>query len=114
MREIPIILGRPFLTTAVIDVKNGRLTFKVKEGEVEFNLLDYVKHPSFTDGVFQVDVVRELTEEVSRVSNLVESLENCLLYVGTSTNQVLKVAAVASALDAADPLPRYRSNMFRS
>ncbi|KAJ4973423.1 hypothetical protein NE237_006597 [Protea cynaroides] len=32
--EIPIILGRPFLATAgaVIDVKNGRLTFKVEAG----------------------------------------------------------------------------------
>lgn len=37
--EISIILGRPFLATAgaVIDVKNGRLAFKVGEEEVEFN-----------------------------------------------------------------------------
>ncbi|XP_052204333.1 uncharacterized protein LOC127809523 [Diospyros lotus] len=38
--EIPIILGCPFLATAgaVIDVKNGRLTLKIGEEEVEFDL----------------------------------------------------------------------------
>ena len=52
--EIPIILGRPFLATtgAVIDVKNGRLTLKVGEEEVEFNLFDAIKYPSFTDTAF--------------------------------------------------------------
>ncbi|XP_057984772.1 uncharacterized protein LOC131169607, partial [Hevea brasiliensis] len=40
--KIPIILGRPFLVTAgaIIDVKNGRLTLKVGEEEVEFNLFN--------------------------------------------------------------------------
>ncbi|KAJ9167432.1 hypothetical protein P3X46_022086 [Hevea brasiliensis] len=38
--HIPIILGRQFLATtwAIIDVKNSRLTLKVGEEEVEFNL----------------------------------------------------------------------------
>ncbi|XP_041025441.1 uncharacterized protein LOC121265839 [Juglans microcarpa x Juglans regia] len=50
--EIPIILGRPFLATvgAVIDVKNGRL---VGEEEVEFNLFETSKHPSFSDHVLE-------------------------------------------------------------
>jgi hypothetical protein len=55
----PIILGCTFLATAgaLIDVMNGRLTLKVSEKEVEFNLFEDVKHPSFIDHVFQVDVV---------------------------------------------------------
>ena len=39
-REVPIILGRPFLTTgqALIDVKNGELKLRVGDEEVKFNL----------------------------------------------------------------------------
>lgn len=57
--KIPIILGRTFLATAgaLIDVMNGTLILKVSEKEAEFNLFEDVKHPSFTDHVFQVDVV---------------------------------------------------------
>ncbi|XP_058766602.1 uncharacterized protein LOC131640206 [Vicia villosa] len=38
--NIPIILGRPFLATAgaIIDVKRGKLTFKVGEEKIEFIL----------------------------------------------------------------------------
>lgn len=61
--EIPIILGRQFLATArgVIDVKNGKLTLKDGEEEVEFNLTRTTKNPSFTDCVYQIDYVDELT-----------------------------------------------------
>ena len=44
-----IILGRPFLTSAVckIDVKEGKLTFDVGENHTEFGLLnDYEFSPS--------------------------------------------------------------------
>lgn len=66
-----LIIGRPFLATAraVIDVKNGRLTFKVGKEEAQLSLFDSAKHPSFTDDVFRVDVVSELSEEVFLVPN---------------------------------------------
>ncbi|XP_038876710.1 uncharacterized protein LOC120069100 [Benincasa hispida] len=40
-REIPIILGRPFLATgrALIDVQKGELTIRVDDQEVKFNVL---------------------------------------------------------------------------
>ena len=62
--EIPIILGRPFLATAgaMIDVKNGKLTLKVGEEEVEFNLSQVTKYPSFTDIVYYLDCIDELTQ----------------------------------------------------
>lgn len=112
--EIPIILGRPFLATAgaVIDVKNGRLTFKIGEEEVEFNLFDSVKYPSFTDNIFRVDVITELTEDVFKVGKPIEPLENCFIHAGTSNNEVLSVSVVVSALDDGDDLPRYKENRF--
>ena len=45
-KEIPIILGRPFLATgrAMIDVKRGELKLRVHEDEVKFNVFEAVRH----------------------------------------------------------------------
>ncbi|XP_038976654.1 uncharacterized protein LOC113463578 [Phoenix dactylifera] len=112
--EIPIILGRPFLATAgaIIDVKNGRLTLKVGEEEVEFNLFEATKYPSFTDHVFRVDVVDESTREVFRAENTKEPLETCLVSAGTSKDDNLEVAKVACALEATCPKPKKRGIYF--
>ena len=46
-REIPILLGRPFLATArtVIDVEKGELTLRVTDEEVTFNMNKLMKSP---------------------------------------------------------------------
>ena len=38
--EVPLILGRPFMKTAkvMIDVDDGKLTVKVQDDEVQFNV----------------------------------------------------------------------------
>ena len=47
-KEIPIILGRPFLATsrALIDVQMGELKLRVQEDEVKFNVFEAVRHPA--------------------------------------------------------------------
>ena len=47
-KEIPIILGRPFLATgrAMIDVQRGKLKLRVQEDEVKFNVFEAVRHPT--------------------------------------------------------------------
>ncbi|XP_021639481.2 uncharacterized protein LOC110634691 [Hevea brasiliensis] len=49
--QIPIKLGKLFLKTirAIINVKNGQLTLKVREEKVEFNLFRAMKHKPNTD-----------------------------------------------------------------
>ena len=44
-KKIPLLLGRPFLTTgvALIDVKKGELTLRVGTKEVHFNLNQSLK-----------------------------------------------------------------------
>ena len=44
-REIPLILGRPFLATgrALIDVHSGNLTLRVNDKEVHFNIHHTIK-----------------------------------------------------------------------
>ena len=46
-KQIPLLLGRPFLATgaALIDVKKGELTLKVGDEAVHFNLNDSLKQP---------------------------------------------------------------------
>ena len=46
-REVPIILGRPFLATGktLIDVQKGELTMRVNDQEVTFSVLDAMKFP---------------------------------------------------------------------
>ena len=45
-KEIPIILGRPFLENgrAMIDVQGGELKLRVQEDEVKFKVFEAVRH----------------------------------------------------------------------
>ncbi|KAH9680360.1 hypothetical protein KPL71_026519 [Citrus sinensis] len=46
-KDVPIILGRPFLATGktLIDVQKGELTMRVNDQQVTFNVLDAMKSP---------------------------------------------------------------------
>ncbi len=63
--QISIILERPFLATAgaIIDIKNERLTLKVGDEEVEFNLFKAMKHKLEPDECLRVDIIDKLVEE---------------------------------------------------
>ena len=65
--SIPIILGRPFLATVgtIIDVKNGKLKFQIGEEEVEFNLNEMKKYPSFFDHACSIGTIEMLTQELN-------------------------------------------------
>ena len=46
-KEVPIILGRPFLAVgwALIDVQKKVLRWRVEDEEVTFNVFNTIKHP---------------------------------------------------------------------
>ncbi|XP_038896420.1 uncharacterized protein LOC120084686 [Benincasa hispida] len=75
-REVPIILGRPFLATGkvLIDVHKGELTMRVDNEEVKFNMLNALKFPNSDD--FQLNNI-ELTEEETQVCEVL-ALEGTL------------------------------------
>ena len=63
----------------MLKFKNGKLTFKISEEEVQFNLFQSSKYPSFTDHVFRVDLHDELdAEEFNKVTfiNLLVTIFN--------------------------------------
>ena len=77
-KEIPIILGRPFLATgrAMIDVQRGELKLRVQEEEVKFNVFEAVRHPAESDTCFMAEIVEAI---VSSQSGLTEPLETSLV-----------------------------------
>ena len=48
-KQVPLLIGRPFLGTcvALIDVKKGELTLRVGDEAVHFNLNQSLKQPEF-------------------------------------------------------------------
>ena len=77
-KEIPIILGRPFLATgrAMIDVQGGELKLRVQEDEVKFNMFEAVRHPAESDTCFMAAIVEAI---VSIQSGLTDPLEASLV-----------------------------------
>ena len=53
-KEIPIILGRPFLVAgrAMIDEQKGELKLRVQDDEVKFNVLEAMRNPAESDTYF--------------------------------------------------------------
>ena len=77
-KEIPIILGRPFLATgkAMIDVQQGELKLRVQDDEVKFNVFEAVRHPAESDTCFMIETVEAI---VSRQSGPTDPLETSLV-----------------------------------
>ena len=77
-KEIPIILGRPFLETgrAMIDVQKGELKLTVQDNEVKFSVFNVVRHPVESDACFMIEVVEAI---VSSQSGLTDPLETSLV-----------------------------------
>ena len=77
-KEIPIILGRPFLATggAMIDVQRGELKLRVQDEEVKFNVFEVVRHPAESDTCFMIETVEAI---VSSQSGPTDPLETSLV-----------------------------------
>ena len=77
-KEIPIILGRPFLATgrAMIDVQRGELKLRVQEDEVKFNVFEAVRHPAESDTCFMAEMVEAI---VSSQSSFTDPLKASLV-----------------------------------
>ncbi|KAL2497917.1 Uncharacterized protein Adt_23467 [Abeliophyllum distichum] len=56
-RDVPLILGRHFLSTAwaIIDVQKEKLMLKVNDEHITFNVFKTIKFPCSPDSCFEVD-----------------------------------------------------------
>ena len=79
-KEVPLILGRPFLRTgkALIDVHKGELTMSVNDQKVTFNVLNSMKYPE-VDKCYSIRTVDETTSEQATTLLTSDPLEITLL-----------------------------------
>ena len=77
-KEIPIILGRPFLATGrvMIDVQRGELKLRVQDDKVKFNVFTAVRHPAESDTCFMIEIVEAI---MSSQSGLTDPLDTSLV-----------------------------------
>ncbi|XP_050890258.1 uncharacterized protein LOC127095637 [Lathyrus oleraceus] len=66
--EIPILLGRPFLSTvgAIIDLKRGKLTFEVSDEKIEFIPFKFLMAPVIEDSCYAIDIIDECIRELDQ------------------------------------------------
>ncbi|XP_027099229.2 uncharacterized protein [Coffea arabica] len=66
----PILLGRPFLSTArtKIDVSEGTLTMEFDGEIVHFSIFEAMKYPCHSNAVFAVSVIDPLVQEVFEIN----------------------------------------------
>ncbi|CAN6541458.1 unnamed protein product [Malus baccata var. baccata] len=102
-KEVPLILGRPFMATArtLIDVEAGTLTLRVQGESVVFKLFEAIKRHFEPEECFRVDVLDGIVHAnfASRSSN--DELLTCLTNHDATLTMEENVVDVIAALDSA-------------
>ncbi|XP_044467736.1 uncharacterized protein LOC123197479 [Mangifera indica] len=100
--QVPLILGRPFLATAgaIIDVKNGKLTFEITEEKVEFNVFRMSKQPNIVNSCCRVDIIDDCVKEVFIKKYPEDPLESCIIHGTLIKDENMEIAAYAQLMEA--------------
>ena len=66
-KEIPIVLGRPFLAIgrAMIDVRKGELKLRVQDDEVRFSVFNALRHLAESDACFMIEAIEAIVPSQS-------------------------------------------------
>ena len=80
-REVPLILGRPFLATgrALIDVQEGKLELRVQDEKVTFNVFEATKFPTEADSCFRVEAIEDSVIAAFQANSFTTPLEAYLM-----------------------------------
>ncbi|KAI5347397.1 hypothetical protein L3X38_015276 [Prunus dulcis] len=118
-KDLPLILGRPFMRTArtKIDVYEGTLTMAFDEETVEFKVFDALKYPNDDHACFSMDVLEQMVQETFNASQEETPLERALIQSPETVNEEGNTA-VLEAVNMLEALPPQRgqsdaTNMFR-
>ncbi|XP_070020724.1 uncharacterized protein [Nicotiana sylvestris] len=88
--KVPIILGRPFLTTgkALVNVEAGELTFRVGDEKVVFHVCKSIKQPNNTEVCSFVDLVTAvIVDDTSAMINVEDPFEAVLLNLDVNDDE---------------------------
>ena len=99
--EISIPLERPFFFTTreVIDVKHGKLTFEVRDENIEFLLSKLIKIPTFKYSCCRFDIVEKYVNESPFKPTPLDIVEVYLVSVISQVRKNKVVKAYEKALD---------------
>ncbi|KAI5313264.1 hypothetical protein L3X38_042438 [Prunus dulcis] len=105
-RELPILLGRPFMATAktIIDVKNGLLTMTVLGETVQFKVFESLSHPSSSIDCCSIDVLDSLVFTKFLLAQSNDPLQYVLSQSQNDFDEEVLMEMVA-ALEALKPYP---------
>ncbi|CAL8993303.1 unnamed protein product [Prunus brigantina] len=104
-RELPILLGRPFMATAntLIDVKNGILKMTVLGRTVEFKVFESLSHPSNSVDCFSIDCLDSLVFSKFVRGTIDDDLEIVLTQPLGDLDDEPEFMEVAAALEVSKP-----------
>lgn len=81
-RDIPLILGQPFLAIgrALIDVKKGQLMLRLNDEQITFNVFEALKFPTASDSYFQIDILDKEIENTFSLNQPSDPWEACVMH----------------------------------
>ncbi|CAN6700807.1 unnamed protein product [Malus baccata var. baccata] len=106
-RELPILLGRPFMATAktIIDVQNGLLTMTVLGETVQFKVFEAFSHPSSPLECYAIDVLDSLVFSKFLQAQSNEPLQTVLSQSQDEFDEEDELMEEVAALEALAPYP---------
>ncbi|XP_022861544.1 uncharacterized protein LOC111381926 [Olea europaea var. sylvestris] len=81
-RDVPLILGHPFLDTgtALINVQKGQLILRLNEEELIINIFRAFRFQRELDSYMQIDVIKEAVPKTFKQDHPQDPLEACLVH----------------------------------
>ncbi|KAM2960454.1 hypothetical protein FF1_030149 [Malus domestica] len=115
-RELPILLGRPFMATAktIIDVQNGLLTMSVLGETVQFKVFESLSQPSSSLDCYAIDVLDSLVFSKFLQAQSNEPLQTVLTQSQDEFDYEDAFMEVVAALEALAPYPLNVSPLVES
>ncbi|XP_019225302.1 PREDICTED: uncharacterized protein LOC109206891 [Nicotiana attenuata] len=103
-KEVPLILGRPFLCTdrAILDIYEGQLMLRLENKKVIFQIkrmMKYLCDEASAYAYFKLDAVGELAKKHKLVG---DSLERCITQSSIADDEHPEINKEAEALDTED------------
>ncbi|CAL8153410.1 unnamed protein product [Prunus armeniaca] len=110
-KDLPLILGRPFMRTArtKIDVYEGTLTMAFDEETVEFKVFAALKYPNDDHACFSIDVLEQMVQETFSASQGETPLERALIQSPETVNKEGNID-VLEAVNILEALPPQRGD----
>ncbi|XP_022871446.1 uncharacterized protein LOC111390615 [Olea europaea var. sylvestris] len=107
-RDIPLILGRPFLATgrALIDFQKGQLILRLGEEHVTFNVFKAIRYPAESDSCFQIDVIDNTVNDTLQLHNPPDPYEACIIHSQSTQSDSNQIEICARNLEANPPYRR--------